>query len=387
MEFSQSWVSKKSLNYLADALTNQSLQGDGNFSKRSCELLSSLYGHPRILLTPSGTHALELASVAGGIQNIDHVLLPSYNFSSDANAVKMFGARTQFVDIDLSTGSTTQEQLFPDRPGKNHMVSFVNYAGIGPEVEEITKAAREAGIVSIEDNAHGLGGYQNNRHLGTFGDFSILSFHSTKNFPIGEGGALIVNNEKFWDKAQTAREKGTNRHQFLNGEVDKYTWQGIGSSYLMNEVSAAFLLAQLEDFDLIQSRRKKLAEIYIEQFGDLQIETDGIQTMPRLTGSESANHFYFLRTRNRASRDLVLSRMKEQGLPATSHYEPLHASPYAQSFPDALSVDALPASVKFAETVVRLPLYPDLKEQEVEEIATAMKTICNSSGFMILNSN
>ena len=387
LAFNSPFISKTAVQQVTKSLSSRNLHGDGEFTNKCVNLLENFYHHKRVLLTPSGTHALELASIAGGVEDIERVCLPSYNFSSDANAIKMFGARMQFVDIDLSTGSTTREQMFPDRHRKNQIVSFVNYAGIGPEVEEITKAARNEGIVSIEDNAHGLGGYQNKRHLGTFGDFGILSFHSTKNFPIGEGGALIVNNEKFWEKAQIAREKGTNRHQFLNGEVDKYTWQGLGSSYLMNEISAAFLLAQLQDFDFIQLRRKKLAEIYIEQFGDLQNESEGLQTMPRPSGSESANHFYFLRTRNRASRDLVLRRMKQLGLPATSHYEPLHASPYAQSFPDALTLDALPASVKFAETVVRLPLYPDLKEEEVELIATSMKTILNSSEFMVLNSN
>ena len=380
-------MSARALDYIGKFIGGSSVQGEIDPLRKCVELLKHMYGHDRILLTPSGTHALELASISGGIQEVEYVSMPSYNFSSDANAVKMFGAQTRFVDVDLETGSTTKEQLFLDEPRKNRMVSFINYAGIGPEVEEITQAAREAGVLSIEDNAHGLGGFKNNRHLGSFGDFSILSFHSTKNFPIGEGGALVVNNEKFWDKAQIAREKGTNRHQFLNGEVDKYTWQGIGSSYLMNEISAAFLLAQLEDFDFIQSRRKKLAGIYIEQFGDLQMERDSIQTMPRPAGSESANHFYFLRTQNKASRDLVLKRMKDQGLPATSHYEPLHASPYAQSLPDAMRPEGLPASLKFADTVVRLPLYPDLRESEVENIATAMKNIFKSKEFVELNSN
>lgn len=369
------------------ALSNKTLQGDGEFTKKCVEYLADIYGHDRILLTPSGTHALELASMAAQIGKYSKVRMPSYNFSSDGNAVRMFGSEIDFVDVDINTGSTTSQFLFKNLSRDVDAVSFVNYAGLGPDVEKITKIAEEAGVVSIEDNAHGLGGYANGRALGTFGDFSALSFHSTKNFPIGEGGALVVNNETFWEKALVSRDKGTNRHDFISGKVDKYKWQAIGSSHLMNEISAAFLLAQLEDFDFIQSRRKKLAGIYIEQFGALQMEGDGIQTMPRPAGSESANHFYFLRTQNRASRDLVLKRMKDQSLPATSHYEPLHTSPYAQSLPDAMRPEELPASVKFAETVVRLPLYPDLKDTEAELIAKAMKNIFGSKEFIELNSN
>lgn len=341
------------------ALSKRTLQGDGEFTKKCVEFLADIYGHDRIILTPSGTHALELASMAAQIGKDSKVRMPSYNFSSDGNAVRMFGGEIDFVDVDINTGSTTSQYLF-GHVDDIDAVSFVNYAGLGPDVEKITEMAKEAGVVSIEDNAHGLGGSANGRTLGTFGDFSALSFHSTKNYPIGEGGALVVNNETFWEKALVSRDKGTNRHDFISGKVDKYKWQAIGSSHLMNEISSAFLLAQLEDFEKIQQERKNIHEIYSEEFSKLETSDLGIQVFPELNNHVPAYHFYFILVRSASVRSNLLRHLSGLGLPATSHYEPLHSSPFGIR---TAQEKTLPNSIDFSERVVRLPLHHEITKE------------------------
>lgn len=383
--FSRPYVSPRAKLYIESALANIDGNQVQSFRKRSIDLLAGIYGHRRILLTTSGSHALELASLCVDIGPGDTVTLPSFNFSSDANAVANFGGHLHFVDIDPSTGSATAGNLFGSRPTGTKMVSYVNYSGINAEAEEISRRAKDAGLVTVEDNSHGLGGSQSGRALGTFGDFSVLSFHSTKNFPIGEGGALIVNTAKYWEKAQIAYEKGTNRQEFADGKIDKYTWQGAGSSYVLNEISSAFLAAQLEDFSIIQKGRGKNAAIYEEEFKPERFDSQGVSLMKIHDGAKPSNHFFFLRTRTKRARDLILSRFRKAGLPATSHYEPLHSSPYAQRLGTTVLHDNLPSTTQFAETVVRLPLYPDLSDTEARLVTSALNTLISSKEFSLLN--
>ena len=360
-------MSNKAIRYLGDSLTLGQLSGDGAFTQRAVGRLAEFIGHDRILLTPSGTAALELAAITSGVFPGSKARLPSFNFPSDANALALFGAELQFCEVDISTGSASPKTM--DSIGeKPDIVSYVNYAGVGNHSPGIAEMAKGWGAISIEDNCHGLGGLAQGKPLGTFGDFGVLSFHSTKNFPIGEGGALIVNNSDYWERAQIIREKGTDRSKYLRGQVDKYRWQMLGSSYLMGELSAAFLLAQLEDWDYIQDSRKQIIASYYSGFETLT-KGSAFESVPEHLIQDSGQHFYFLRAPDGRTRDALISKMSDAGIQITSHYEPLHNSPMGKN--RLSNQQHLPLTDKFAETIIRFPVYPTLSTSSVDEVVRA----------------
>jgi dTDP-4-amino-4,6-dideoxygalactose transaminase len=254
--FNKPYVPEVSKRYALEVLESNHQQGDGPFTARASKMVSNLVGGGHVLLTPSCTHALEMASMLGNIGPGDEVILPSYTFTSAATAVAKFGATPVFVDIEKETKGIDVNQVRDALTAKTKAVSWVNYAGVAPDIEGLQSLAKEFDLLLIEDNAHGLGGSYKGRPLGSFGDFATQSFHATKNIQCGEGGALVINAPHFIERAEIIREKGTDRKKYVNQEVQKYQWVDHGSSYLMAEVLAAQLLGQLENFEMIQKRRK-----------------------------------------------------------------------------------------------------------------------------------
>jgi dTDP-4-amino-4,6-dideoxygalactose transaminase len=266
--FNKPYVVGKEFEYIQQAIDNLHLSGDGLFTKRCEALLEQELGVPRALLATSCTHALEMAALLLDIKSGDEIIIPSFTFVSTVNAFVLRGARPIFIDIRPDTLNLDESQLERLITPRTRAIVVVHYAGVGCEMEAILQVAQRHGVPVIEDNAHGLLGKYRGKCLGTFGCLATLSFHETKNFNCGEGGALLINDPQFIERAQIIREKGTNRSRFFRGEVDKYTWVDVGSSYLLSDILAAFLYAQLETRELIQSRRKRIWEYYYAQLKD-----------------------------------------------------------------------------------------------------------------------
>jgi dTDP-4-amino-4,6-dideoxygalactose transaminase len=282
-----------SLINLVKSLKSHHQQGDGNYGQICLELLRSICHEESIFLTPSCTQALEMASMLIDVQEDDEVIMPSFNFTSSAISVVKFGGKPIFVDIDPITKcidiDATRKAITP----KTKAISFVNYGGMTPELDELIKIRNEYNILLIEDNAHALGNRFRGRTLGKTGDFVTYSFHATKNFQCGEGGALVIRNEQFVDRAHILREKGTNRRAFLEKVVDKYTWVDKGSSYLLSEIQAAVLAGQLLKYETIQSKRYHIFEYYQNSLS-IEAHSKGVKGMFEATTHEFASHLFFL---------------------------------------------------------------------------------------------
>jgi dTDP-4-amino-4,6-dideoxygalactose transaminase len=256
--FNVPYVPEISKQYVLEALESNHQQGDGPFTEQASKIVSNLVGGGHVLLTPSCTHALEMASMLANFGPGDEVILPAYTFTSAATAVTKFGATPVFVDIERVTKGIDVNQVRESITPRTKAISWVNYAGVAPDIDELQRLAKEFDLLLVEDNAHGLGGSYKGKPLGSFGDFATQSFHATKNIQCGEGGAIVINNPKFIERAEIIREKGTDRSKFIRGEVQKYQWVDQGSSYLLAESLSAVLLGQLELFDEIQEYRRKV---------------------------------------------------------------------------------------------------------------------------------
>jgi dTDP-4-amino-4,6-dideoxygalactose transaminase len=257
----------KEFEYMQQALQNDHISGDGPFSKRSHDLLEQVLGVPKVLLTTSCTHALEMSALLLDLKDGDEVIVPSFTFVSTINAFVLRGAKPVFADIRLDTLNLDESRLEALITPRTRAIVVVHYAGVGCEMDAIMEIASRHGIPVVEDNAHGLFGKYKGKYLGTFGVMATQSFHETKNFTSGEGGALLINDPQYIDEAEILREKGTNRSRFFRGQVDKYTWVNVGSSYLPSDMLAGFLLAQLEEREQIQSRRQQIWETYYKELG------------------------------------------------------------------------------------------------------------------------
>lgn len=354
---------------------NQSLsgphhQGDGEFSERSARILSSMHGGSDVLLTPSCTHSLEMAGMLANLRPGDQVILPSFNFSSGAIAVERFGAVPIFVDIDPKTKCIDTVAARAAITNRTKAISWVNYGGASPQIEELLKLKNEFDLFLIEDNAHGLGGTYKGLPLGTFGDVSCLSFHATKNIQCGEGGALVINDSSLSERARVIREKGTNRSIFMLGEIQKYEWVGPGSSYLMAEVLAAILLGQLEMFDEIHENRidswKKYHDFFIEKESNFfELPNADFKTNRNLA------HNFYLELRDENERTALTKILKHHEIDAAFHYQPLHKSPAGMQY--SPYGQELITSESVAAKILRLPLYYDLENQLWEKLEPAIE--------------
>ncbi len=363
--FNKPYVPEESKKYALEALQGEHQQGDGPFTERASKMVSELVGGGHVLLTPSCTHALEMASMLGNFGPGDEVILPSYTFTSAATAITKFGATPVFVDIDPTTKGIDANQVADAVTDKTVAISWVNYAGVAPDIEALQSLARKDDLLLIEDNAHGLGGTYKGKPLGSFGDFATQSFHATKNIQCGEGGALVVNNLSFIERAEIIREKGTNRKKFINGEIQKYEWVDKGSSYLLAETLAAILYGQLESFESIQQTRLSQSTNYHE---GLQKWAD---SNPLSMFYNSVAHMFYLEFTSAENAKSFQLELKRDGVMVYSHYQPLHSSEAA----NLLRTKKLNCKIseRTSKNLIRLPIWSDKNSYELEIIEKIIK--------------
>jgi dTDP-4-amino-4,6-dideoxygalactose transaminase len=357
--FNVPYVPEASKRYVLEALESNHQQGDGPFTAKASRMVSDLVGGGHVLLTPSCTHALEMASMLANIGPGDEVILPSYTFTSAATAVTKFGATPVFVDIEMETKGIDVNQVREAITPRTKAISWVNYAGVAPDIVGLQSLAREFNLLLIEDNAHGLGGSYKGKPLGSFGDFATQSFHATKNIQCGEGGALVVNNKKYIERAEIIREKGTNRSKFIRGEVQKYQWVDQGSSYLLAESLAGILLGQLESFDFILQSRYQTAQAY---------STINFDDICEINSQEVLNvaHMFYLEFNDSKNSEIFLDFMNEQGIKVSSHYQSLHSSTFGAQISKVINF--LPNSQKTSKALLRIPLWFGMDKKDVDFI-------------------
>ena len=302
--FNVPYVSEASKQYVLEALESNHQQGDGPFTAKASKIVSGLVGGGHVLLTPSCTHALEMASMLADIGPGDEVILPSYTFTSAATAVTKFGAKPVFVDIEMETKGIDVNQVRDAISPRTKAISWVNYAGVAPDIEGLQNLAKEFNLILIEDNAHGLGGSYKGKPLGSFGDFATQSFHATKNIQCGEGGALVINNPNFIERAEIIREKGTDRSKYIRGEIQRYQWVDQGSSYLIAETLAAILVGQLEEFSRIQDLRKAIWRTFYTCLTEKDFQCDSYISKLLLSAQE-VSHIFYVEVPNPVDRDFV----------------------------------------------------------------------------------
>lgn len=355
--------------YIHQAICNHKICGDGKFTKKCQSWIEKETGTKKALLTNSGTDALEMAAMLCDIKPDDEVILPSYTFSSTANAFALFGAKLVFVDIRPDTMNINEELIENAITEKTKVIIPVHYAGVSCEMDTIMRIARRHGVLVVEDAAQGVMSTYKGRKLGTIGDIGCYSFHETKNYSMGEGGAILINIDSLVERAEIIREKGTNRSCFLRGQVDKYTWVDIGSSYLPSELNAAYLWAQLEQADEINNNRLITWKTYYEALKYL--EETGKLELPYIPTECTHNaHMFYVKLKNLEERTKFIAYLREHEVQSVFHYIPLHSAPAGQKFGHFHGEDVF--TTKESERLARLPMYYGLNEQ-VEKVVECVK--------------
>lgn len=367
--FSRPRAAGEELRHVAQTVREGYLSGDGPFTRRSSQLLEELLGVPRVLLTTSCTHALEMCALLLDLRPGDEFLVPSFAFVTTAGAFTARGAIPRFVDVRPDTWNLDESRIREALTPRTRAIVVLHYGGVACEMDEIGKVAGEAGVPVIEDAAHALFGAYRGRPLGTLGALGALSFHETKNLSCGEGGALLVNEERFVERAEIIREKGTDRSRFFRGEVDRYTWVDQGSSYLPSEILAAFLWGQLEVRDEIQRGRERVWRRYAAELADWA-ERKGV-VLPRVPAHcTQPYHLFALLLPSMGVRDALIAHCKARGILAVFHYLPLHLSPMGRRFGGRPG--DCPVTEDVSDRILRLPLYPDLSESEQGDVIGAL---------------
>ena len=368
--FNRPFIVGKELFYIAQAVLDGRLAGNGPFTKKCERWMEETFGAKKVLLTNSCTAALEMAAILAGTQPGDEVIMPSFTFVSTANAFVLRGAKIRFVDIRPDTLNLDETLIEAAITPETKAIVPVHYAGVGCEMDPIMDIAEKHDLLVIEDAAQGVVATYRDRQLGTIGHLGAYSFHETKNFISGEGGALIVNDDRFSDRADILLNKGTNRSQFLRGEVDKYTWVDIGSSYLPSEMIAAFLFAQLENVDVITRRRQEIFNLYYEHFEDL--EERGLLTRPRNTDHTQHNaHMFYIILRTGEERNEMMDFLRDRGILAVFHYVPLHLAPMGKAM--GYSEGMLPLTEDLSARLLRLPCYFELGWDDQKRVIDAVR--------------
>lgn len=355
--------------YIHEVIENRHSAGDGAFTRRCNALLEQSLGVPRALLTTNCTHALEMSAILLDLQPGDEVIVPSFTFVSTVNAYVLRGARPVFVDVRPDTLNLDESQLERLITPRTRAVVPVHYAGVGCEMDAIRDITAPHNITIIEDNAHGLFGKYRGQYLGTFGSLATQSFHETKNFTCGEGGALLVNDLKYMDRAEIIREKGTNRSQFFRGQVDKYTWVDIGSSYLPSDILAAFLYAQLESRDTIQAARQRIWDRYHRELPGWA-DRMGIRLPIIPDHVEQTYHMYYILLPSLDMRQALIHHLRQNDILAVFHYQPLHLSNKGREFGG--QPGDCPVTERVADQLLRLPLFNDMTDAEQTQVIEAL---------------
>jgi dTDP-4-amino-4,6-dideoxygalactose transaminase len=368
--FNRPYLSGSEFEFIQEALANWQISGDGAFTKKCHALLESELGVAKALLTTSCTHALEMAALLLDIKSHDEVLIPSFTFVSSVNAFVLRGARPVFIDIRPDTLNLDETKLEERITSRTKVIVVIHYAGVACDMDVILKVAEKHGIPVVEDNAHGLFGKYKGRYLGTFGCLASQSFHETKNFTCGEGGALLINDPRYVERAEIIREKGTDRSRFFRGQVDKYTWVDVGSSYLPSDILAAFLYAQLGARNHIQSKRRRIWEYYDQNLKEWA-EGAGVKLPSVPSHSEHPYHMYYMLLPSLEKRQALISYLNEHHISCAFHYQPLHLSSMGREFGG--KAGDCPVTEDVSDRLVRLPFYNDLQEEDQARVVNRIK--------------
>ena len=355
----------KELAYIAEAIQEGHISGDGRFTKQCSQFLERELGIKKCLLTTSCTDALEMAAILLDIKPGDEVIVPSFTFVSTVNAFVLRGGVPRFVDVDEKTLNINPKLIEQNITPKTKAIVPVHYAGVGCEMDEINRISNQYNLAVIEDNAHGLFGKYKGKYLGTFGAMATQSFHETKNFTCGEGGALLINSENYIARAEILRDKGTNRKNFFRGLVDKYTWVDIGSSFLPSDILSAFLYAQLESFEEVQERRSKIWNTYYQQLQEWAVNHGvGLPFVP--DHCEQAFHMFYIIAPNLDFRRKLIKHLSDQDIYAVFHYLPLHLSQMGIEFGG--KPGDCPVTESVTDRLLRLPFYSALSEENLDRV-------------------
>ena len=360
----------KEQDYITQAIESHKICGDGQFTKKCNAWIEEKTGVSKALLVTSGSTALDMAAILTDVGPGDEVILPSYTFVSTANAFVLRGAELVFVDIRPDTQNIDEKLIEDAITEKTKVIAPVHYAGVGCEMDTIMDIAKRHDLIVVEDTAQGVNAFYKGRALGSMGDYGCYSFHETKNYSMGEGGALLIRDEDKIERAEIIREKGTDRSKFLRGAVDKYTWVDMGSSYLPSEMNAAYLLAQLEEADMINENRLASWNAYYEMLSPLAAE--GRIELPVVPEECAHNaHMFYVKTAGIEERTALTAFLKENGIGSAFHYVPLHSAPAGSRFGRFHGEDKYTTNT--FERLLRLPMYYGLKQDEVEYVCDKVK--------------
>lgn len=358
------------LQYIKKAVENKKICGDGEFTKRCNKWIEDRFHVQKVLLTTSGTTALEMAMLLCGLKEGDEVILPSYTFSSTATSIVLTGATLVFVDIRPDTMNIDEKKIENAITDRTKAIVAVHYAGVACEMDTIIAIAQKHGLYVIEDAAQGVMSTYKGKALGTIGDFGCFSFHETKNYSMGEGGALLINNSQYNEKAEILREKGTNRAKFFRGQVDKYTWVDYGSSYLPSDMNAAYLWAQLEKADEINQNRMDTWNYYYSELNYLQKKA--MVELPVIPeGCIHNAHMFYIKLKDLSERTKFIAYLKNKGIQSTFHYIPLHSAPAGIKFGRFVGEDQFTTTE--SEKLTRLPMYYGITEQDRKYVVDCIK--------------
>ncbi len=371
VDFNQPTFVGNELAYITQAVENAHISGDGYFTKKCHSFIERKFGVSKALLTPSCTHALEMAAFLLNIQPGDEVIIPSFTFVSSVNAFVVRGAHPVFIDVRPDTLNLDESKLEGLITSRTKAILPVHYAGIGCEMDDILEIAGRHGIPVVEDNAHGLFGKYKGEYLGTFGSLAAQSFHETKNITCGEGGALLINDPQYIDRAEIIREKGTNRSRFFRGQVDKYTWVDLGSSYLPSDITAAILYAQLEEHQEIQSKRKRVWDYYMENLKSWA-KKNGVRLPIVPIHCEHPSHMFYLILPSLETRQALIAYLKTKGILTVFHYLPLHLSKMGQKFGGGKG--DCPVCEDVSDRLLRLPFYNTLADSDQHLVVEASQS-------------
>lgn len=362
--FNRQYLFGEELEYIKDAYASKKISGDGKFTKWCNKFIEKTFDTPKALLTTSATHALEMAMLLIDLKSGDEVIVPSYTFVSTVNAIVLRGAIPVFIDIRKDTLNMDERLIEGLITEKTKAILPIHYAGIGCEMDKIMEVAQKYDLWVIEDAAQGVNAKYKDQYLGTIGHIGCFSFHETKNYSMGEGGAILLNDRQFFERAEVIREKGTNRSKFFRGEVDKYTWVDLGSSYLPSDINAAILKVQFEHLTEIQNKRNEIFESYFARLKHLE-KRNKIRLPVIPDNCTSNSHMFYLIAKNLEERTRLMSYLKKNGVLSVFHYVPLHSSAYSQKNFGEFS---LPSTEDLSSRLMRLPMFYSLKQEEVDVI-------------------